>query len=109
MTVTQTQSMQPASVRNVAVGRYLDDGSAAAITITVGFTPRYILVMNETSRNEIMWFEGMGDATGIRRVAAGTATLISGLGITVSGNTFIIGLDTKINASGEQIDWIATG
>lgn len=110
MTITQSQSVQPASVCNIAVGNYLTDGTAAAITITVGFTARYVKVVNVAATgSQVEWFEGMGDAAGMKRVAAGDMTLLSSLGITVSGGTFIIGLDTDLNVTSEQLYWIALG
>jgi len=109
MAITQSQSIQPASVTNVAAGRYITDGTAAAFIITVGFQPRYVHVINNTSRDEIVWFEGMADASANKRIAAGTGTLITTLGITVSSSGFTVGLDTDINVVDEQLSWIAIG
>lgn len=107
MAITQSQSQH--QVRNVAVGRYLDTGTAAAFTITTGFKPRYVKVLNNTSRDWEEWFEGMADASAHKVVAAGTGTAITSLGITVSDTGFTVGLDTDINVSSEQISWIAIG
>ena len=109
MTVTQTQENVPGSVCNIATGRYITDGTAAAITLTLGFTARYVRVVNETSTDEIVWFDGMGDGAGVKRLAAGTGSLLTSLGITVSGNTLVIGLDTDINVQSEQLNWLALG
>ena len=109
MAITSTQSSQPASVNNVAVGRYITTGTAAAFNITVGFQARYVKVVNVTSRDMMEWFEGMDDASAVKTVAAGTRTLITTLGITVSANGFTVGLDTDVNVTSEQISWMATG
>ena len=110
MAVTQSQSKNPASVANVAVGRYIDTGTAAAITITTGFKPRWIRVLNEAaSSSSFEWFEGMADAAAIKRALAGDLTVVSTNGITVSASGFTIGLDTDVNVSSEQLDWIAIG
>lgn len=109
MAVTQSQSNVPGSVTNIAVGSYVDTGTAAAITITCGFKARYVRVMNQTSGDQLEWFEGMTAAHGIKRVAAGTATAITSLGITVSDKSFVIGLDTDINVTSEQLRWLALG
>lgn len=109
MAITSTQSMHPGSVSNVAVGRYLDTGTAAAFTITTGFKPRYVRVENLTDRNGYEWFEGMADAAALKTVAAGTKTLLTTLGITVSANGFTVGLDTDVNVSSKQLSWIAIG
>lgn len=109
MSITSTQSMHPASVANIAVGRYLDTGTVAAFTITTGFRPRYVKVSNVTSRDQMEWFEGMTDDTGVKTVAAGTRTLSASLGITDNANGFTMGLDTDVVVTSEQISWIALG
>lgn len=109
MTITSTQSAQPASIANIAVGRYLTDGTAAAYTITTGFLPRFVRVINLTDKNENEWLEGMADASALHSVAAGTRTLITTLGITPLSYGFTVGLDTDVNVSAKQISWIAIG
>lgn len=106
---TSTQSKTPASVSNVAVGRYINGVTAAAFFITTGFKPRYVKVVNNTSQDQAEWFEGMADASSYKRVAAGTATAVTGLGITPSANGFTVGLDLDINVLSEQLSWIAIG
>ena len=107
MSVTSTQSNTPGRAQQVAVGSYIDTGTAAAYVITVGFQPRYVRVENETDRNGMEWFEGMADAEAVRVVAAGTRTLITSRGITVSDKGFTVGADTKVNVQSKQISWIA--
>lgn len=107
MSSTSTQSEH--QVRNVAVGRYIDTGTAAAITLTTGFKPRWVKVLNVTSGDEYEWMEGMADASAMKRVTAGTSSIITTLGITVSESGFIIGLDTDVNVTSEQLSWIAVG
>ena len=107
MTITSTQTEH--QVRNIAVGRYLTDAAAAAITITTGFRPRYVKVVNVTSGDMYEWFEGMTDASAIRTIAAGTRTILATLGITDNENGFIIGLDLTVNVISEQLSWIAMG
>ncbi len=109
MAVTSTQSQNPGSVCNFAVGRYLTDATAAAITITIGFKARYVRVCNITSSDQYEWFEGMAAASANKRVLAGTGSLITTLGITVSDKSFVIGLDLDVNVINEQISWIALG
>ena len=109
MAQTSTQSKAPASVNNVAVGRFLDTGTVADTTITCGFKPRYVRIMNVTSRDSEEWFEGMDADSAVKSVAAGTSTLITTNGITVSANGFSIGLDTDILVTSEQLSWLAIG
>lgn len=108
MTVTSTQSMH--QVRNVAVGRYVSDATAAAFNITTGFKPRYVKVQNLAATGcTIEWFEGMADASAHKRVTAGDFTLITTLGITPLSYGFTVGLDTDLNVTDEQLSWLAMG
>lgn len=109
MSITSTQSKGNGSVCNIAVGRYLDTGTVAAFTITTGFRPRYVKVSNVTSRDQMEWFEGMTDDTGVKTVAAGTRTLSSSLAVTDNANGFTMGLDTDVVVTSEQISWLALG
>lgn len=108
MTVTSTQSAH--QVRNVTVGRYISDATAAAFKITTGFKPRYVKVVNlAATGSQIEWFEGMADASGMKRVTAGDMTVITTLGITVADDGFTVGLDLDLNVISEQLSWIAMG
>jgi len=111
MATTQSQTKVPAGVNNIALGRYIIESgdTAAAITITVGFKPRYVRVQNITSGDGMEWFEGMAAAAAVKQVTAGDKTILSTLGITVADTTFIIGLDTDVNVKAEQLSWIAIG
>lgn len=111
MAVTQSQSMHPASIRNVAHGSYITDGTAAAFTITTGFKPRYVIVVNTNASGDVAmeWFEGMTAAYGVKTSIAGARSLITSLGITVSSSGFTVGLDTDLNVTNEQLHWQAIG
>lgn len=109
MAVTSTQSKAPADTANIAVGRYITSSTAAAFKITTGFKPRYVKVFNETSADQEEWFEGMTAAYALKKVAAGTTSEITSLGITVAADGFTVGLDTDINVINEQLSWIAIG
>jgi len=108
MATTSTQTHH--QVRNMAVGRYLDTGTAAAITITCGFKPRYVKVQNLAATGSTSeWYEGMADASAVKRVTAGDMTVPTTLGITVAEDGFVIGLDTDLNVTSEQLSWMAMG
>ena len=117
MAVTSTQSTGVASVANIAVGRYISSDTAAAFTITTGFQPRYVKVVNVTAASTglvmVEWFEGMAAASAIKTNDEGTSetgiTLITTLGITVSATGFTVGLDTDLNVISEQLSWLAIG
>jgi len=109
MSSTSTQSEHQA--RNMAVGRYIDTGVVAAITITTGFKPRYVVVQNLNASGGVTveWFEGMTADTGWLRTKAGDGSLMASAGITVSESGFIIGLNTDLVYTSEQLSWMAFG
>lgn len=108
MAITQTQT-NDAGVVQRALGRYIDTGTVAAFDLDIGFKPRYVRVINTTSRDMYEWFEGMADASAIKTVAAGTRTLITSNGITPLENGFTVGLDTDVVVTSEQLSWLAEG
>lgn len=105
-TVTQKN---PHNVHQFATGRILDTGTVAAFPITLGFKPRHVVVINNTSSDREEWVEGMASPSAIKQVAAGTGSAITTNGITVTDNGFTIGLDTDINVTSEQLTWYAEG
>lgn len=112
MTITSTQSKVPASVTNIAVGRYISTGTAAAFKLTTGFKPRYVCVQNLTTSTglvKVEWYEGMTDDTALKTAIDGTRSIISSLGITVAADGFTVGLDTDLNVISEQLSWMAIG
>lgn len=100
-------TQEPRALAQIATGRYLDTGTVAAYTFTLGFKPRYIHLVNNTSGDEGFWFEGMAAASIQKRVAAGTGALSTSNGITVSNTGFIFGLDTDLNVTSEQVSFMA--
>lgn len=108
MAQTHTQ-VNTDGVFRMITGRFLDTGTVADTTIDCGFKPRYVHIMNNTSGDEEYWAEGMADDSAMKRVAAGTGALITSNGITPTTHGFILGLDTDILVSGEQITYVAIG
>jgi hypothetical protein len=111
MSITATQSTH--HIHNTAVGRYVSSSTAAAFTITTGFKPRYVKIMNVDGLCYEEWYEGMADASAVKTVDSGSGTTdvikITSNGITVSSSGFTVGLDTDINVTNEQLSWIAMG
>lgn len=105
-TITQSDGD---GVYRIATARYLDTGTVAAYTFTVGFTPKYVKFSNVTSRDQLEWFEGMAADSAVKTVAAGTRTLVTSNGITVSGNQVTLGLDTDVNVTSEQVSALFLG
>lgn len=105
-TATQTYSQ----VRNQAVGRFIDTGTVAATSFTLGFKPRYVKVVNVDSGDVFEWYEGMAAASACKTTGStGARTKVTSNGITVSENGFTLGLDTDVLVSSEQISWVAVG
>ena len=93
-TNTQTNSN---GVNCFAVGKIItDSATAAAATIALGFTPRYVRFVNLTDRITDEWFEGMASASSLHAVAAGTLTLETTNGIAVSGPSFTLTATTMV-------------
>jgi len=112
MAITATQK-NPLVTSRIATGRYIIESgdTAAAIDIVLGFTPRYIKVINSAATGGYMEFiEGMANASGFKYLSAdGAGALVTSNGITVTAEGFTIGLDTDINVKAEQLTWIALG
>lgn len=86
MAITTSQSNGVERIQ-MANGSYLDDaGSPEDATITLGFNPRVIQVVNETDRITNEWYEGQADGYAVRTVAAGTRTLATSGGPTVGSD-----------------------
>ena len=98
----------PRALAQVATGRYLDTGTVAAYKFTLGFKPRYVRVQNLAATGATLeWYEGMADASAVKRVTAGDMTVITTLGITVADDGFTFGLDTDTNVTSEQVSFLA--
>ena len=108
MAITSSKTNDVGPVQR-CLGRYLDTGTVAEFDFTTGFKPRYVRVVNVTSRDMLEWFEGMDDASAIKTVAAGTRTLITTLGITPLSNGVTIGLDTDVVVTSEQLSILCEG
>lgn len=91
MALTTNTQDSSGGVVNVSTGYVVTDaGAAADTTFTVGFTPRIVRFHNLTDRISDEWIEGMAAASSLHTVAAGTRTLETTNGITVTGNGFSV-------------------
>lgn len=85
-------------------------GTGAAVTITLGFTPDYVEVVNLTDGDTIdRWHRAMGEgqsitsATGVsKRTTNGISTFQGDVG---SPQGFVIG--SAINEAGKLLGWLA--
>ncbi len=94
-----------------AYGTYTGTGSA--ISVTLGFRPVFVWLINTEGNCFLTWTANMGDGAG-QKVAdsgAGTtdvSTIASG-GITATSRGFTIGADADLNVDGEDGVFIAIG
>jgi hypothetical protein len=106
---------------NVAMGSRTGTRTAANFTITTGFAPKYVRVVNLTDRVEIEYFVDSnldatsGNVFGLKTVAAGTRTYEAG-GISVlttegaSGRQFAVTVATAgLETDNDDVVWIAMG
>ncbi len=105
MAIVKTQKNAfDAAVR--ATGSHRDDAATpAAITLTLGFTPRRVVMVNVTTIQRQEWFDGMAAASAFKTVNSGTVqqSLITSGGITVSGGTVTL----PAPAQNDQVYWVA--
>jgi hypothetical protein len=110
MAITSTQVQNSASVAHTAAGRYKDTGTVAAFSITLGWKPVWVRVLNEAaSSSSFEHYVGMTDGHAIKRAVAGDLTVVTANGITLNDDGFTVGLDTDVNVTSEQLDWVAIG
>lgn len=88
--------------------------TGVAISITVGFKPDAVLLMNVDDAHggtDLWWTTNMGAGYGRKIVTSTTNTtdlsLISSNGVTATDNGFTIGTDGQVNIDSETIFWIA--
>ncbi|UOF76809.1 hypothetical protein [Caudoviricetes sp.] len=87
MAITSTVTPAVELTRLTSINHLDDAGSPSDASYTVGFAPRYVRVENTTDRIAFEWFSGMTSTHCVKTVAAGTRTLETSGGVTVSGAT----------------------
>lgn len=87
MAITATVTNSTELTRLATINHFDDAAAPAAASYRVGFKPRYVRVDNVTDRIMLEWYEGMTSAHAVKTVAAGTRTLETSGGVTVSGDT----------------------
>jgi hypothetical protein len=108
MALTTNSQVNQNGVSNLATGKIVSDGgAAAAVTITLGFAPRRIRFINHTDRITDEWVTGMGAAESLHEAANGVKTLETTNGIAVSGNTFTLTATTMV--ASKVFYWVAEG
>ena len=108
MAITSTQTNNKGIAHAVA-GAYVSTSTAAAFTLTLGFTAEYFKIVNVASGGlvSLEWYKGMAANSAIKTGADGAVSVINTNGITVSAGTVTVGLDTDLNVVSEQTYWMA--
>lgn len=73
---TDSATSQSGTVHNMACGSFTGDGTIT--TVTCGFIPRRIELINATDRIKQVWQEGLAATQTINTDAAGASTLNTG-------------------------------
>jgi hypothetical protein len=102
---SHTATSESAGVVNFSSGSITSDNTAA--TVTLGFTPRWVKVVNST--DVIVWekLEGMAAANSVKTVTAGTTTIDTGSAILLATGGFTISATAAGNA--KALSWVAMG
>lgn len=87
MPITSTVTNAVETPRLATINHFDDAAVPAAASYKLGFKPRYVRVDNVTDRIMLEWYEGMTSAHAVKTVAAGTRTLETFGGVTVTGDT----------------------
>ncbi len=101
---TDVSTTTSKGIANFSSGSFTSDNTATIVTI--GFTPRWIKVVNTT--DVIVWekIEGMAAANSVKTVTAGTTTIDTGSAILINTDgTFTISATASGNA--KALAWVA--
>lgn len=80
-------------------------GDGTALSVTLGFRPKHIILINVTDRDRYEWIDGMAANTTLKSVAAGTMTADTTGAITIVEKGFIVNAATNIAA--KALVWFA--
>lgn len=75
---------QAASIVNFANGGYTGDGSGS-IAVAVGFTPRWVKVIDMTDATSYEWFADMPATDSLKTVTGGTTTVDTNSAVVTNG------------------------
>lgn len=103
---TVSATSKAAGVLGFSSGSFTSDNTAT--TVTLGFVPRWVKVVNTT--DVIVWekIEGMAAANSIKTVTAGTTTVDTGSAILINTDGTITLSSTAVGSS-KAISWVAFG
>ena len=91
-------------------------GTGSAINISCGFSPKLVVIQNETDPGVYIWQDTMADAEMTKLTDAVALTFPTSNGVSayagsIAANAtgFTIGADTDMNAASDVIHWAAFG
>lgn len=93
-------------VVRIATGK-IDPTASEAITVTLGFAPRHVVVMNEDLVERWEKNDQMPAAASLKTVTAGTTTYDANSRILFTSDGFI--LDATLAGDGDNVTWTAWG
>lgn len=82
MAITSAINISPTH-KNTAIGTFKDTGTVKKTAVNLGFTPRYVKLIDLTNNDTYEWFEGMAADSAFKSVDAGDQSLVTSNGITV--------------------------
>lgn len=101
---TVTLSKRADGIVNVVTGSWTGDG--AAQTLTLGFVPLYIKIVNETDATTWEKWDPMVAANSIKTVTAGTMTVDTGSAIVINSDGTVT-LSATLSANAKAFKFIA--
>ena len=98
--VSQTNGVE---ALRMSTGQFTTADTTTA-EITLGFKPRFIRIVDETTQEDYTWIDVMAAADILQRVDAGTAAMDTTQVITASDRSF-----TFVPKASKTYDWVAFG
>lgn len=80
-------------------------GDGTALSVTLGFKPKHVIIYNRTDVTRWEKFDGMADANSLKTVAAGTCTDDNTSAIVFAEKGFVT--SAALNAAGKDLYWFA--
>lgn len=100
---TVSATSQAGGIAQFSAGSFTSDNTAT--TVALGFTPRFVKVINST--DTIIWekIEGMAAANSVKQIGDGTTTVDTGSAIVIAADGFVLSATAVGNS--KAISWIA--
>lgn len=109
MAITRTDKI-PGVRTNFASGSFLDSAATPeAMVLTLGFVPRYVMVLNETDGLMVEWYDDMAATNTKKTGADGAITLATDSAIVVDEDAMTVTFLKALTVQNKQYRWIALG